>query len=110
MRFKNIDWDQWKNVPDGYAQAFISMLGGGVKESTDDRYMTNFKEYWRTMRRLKVSDEEVWTFPTKSFVIQLYIVDCAKMREKVNTWDTIRYKLRAIDYVAQLCGVFMFGG
>ena len=81
------------------------MLGGGVKGSSNDRYIKNFMEFWRTMRRLGVSDKDVWTFPSKTFVIQLYVVDCAKVRKKRNSWDTIRNKLRSIDYVAQLCGV-----
>ena len=33
------------------------------------------------------------------------MVDCVRIRKKKNSWDTIRNKLRSIDYVAQLCGV-----
>ena len=80
------------------------MLGGGVKDSTEHRYYKNFMEFWKTMRKLDVSDKETWTFPSDEFILQLYVVDCAMMRNKTNSWDTIRYKLRAIDYIAQLCG------
>ena len=81
------------------------MLKGGVKDSTDSRYIKGFREFWNTMRRLNVPDHIVWTFPTPEWILQVYIVDCAMIRDPPNTYDTIRGKLRAIDYIAQICGV-----
>ena len=39
------------------------------------------------------------------WLLQVYIIDCAVVREKINTYDTIRNKLRAIDHVAQCVGI-----
>ena len=80
------------------------MLKGGVKDSTDSRYVKGFQEFWNTMRRLNIPDEIVWTFPTPEWVLQVYIVDCAMIRDPPNTYDTIRGKLRSIDYIGQICG------
>ena len=46
----------------------------------------------------------MWKFQTEKWLLQAYIVDCAVVRKKVNTHDTIRNKLRAIDYIAQCVG------
>ena len=81
------------------------MQKGGIKDSTDMRYLKNFAEYWRTLRKLGISDERVWKFPTEEWLLQVYIVDCAMVRERINTYDTIRNKLRAIDYIAQCIGI-----
>ena len=105
MRANKINWNKWNKLPEEYARAFKMMLGGGVKISSDDRYTRNFMEFWKTMRRLGIKDEQIWSFPTNSFILQLYVVDCAMIRRPTNSWDTIRYKLRSIDYMAQLCGV-----
>ena len=80
------------------------MLKGGVKDSTDSRYVKGFQEFWNTMRRLNIPDDIVWTFPTPEWVLQVYIVDCAMIRDPPNTYDTIRGKLRSIDYIGQICG------
>ena len=81
------------------------MQKGGVKNSTDTRYLKNFVEFWKTLRKLGISDGEIWKFPTDEWLLQVYIVDCAVVRYKKNTYDTIRNKLRAIDYIAQCVGV-----
>ena len=96
---------QWNLFPEEYGLAFQEMLKGGVKDSTDSRYIKGFREFWNTMRRLRVPDHIVWTFPTPEWILQVYIVDCAMIRDPPNTYDTIRGKLRAIDYIAQICGV-----
>ena len=80
------------------------MKKGRVKDSTDMRYIKNFC-LWKTLRKLGISDEEVWTFPTNEWLLQAYIVDCAVVKEKTNTYDTIRNKLRAIEYIAQCVGI-----
>ena len=81
------------------------MKRGGVKDSSHDRYLQYFREFWRTLRRLGIPDRRVWTFPTDPWLLQVYIVDCAVVRQKPNCYETIRGKLRGVDYTAQLCGV-----
>ena len=83
----------------------MEMKKGGVKDSTNMRYIKNFAEYWKTLRNLGISDEEIWSFPTDEWLLQAYIVDCAVVRQRTNTYDTIRNKLRAVDYIAQCIGV-----
>lgn len=57
------------------------------------------------MKRLGVSDELVFTFPTRDTLLLIYIIDCALVRKRKNVWETVRGKLRAIDYIAQLCNI-----
>ena len=97
--------ERWNTLPARYREAFIEMQKGGVKDSTDMRYIKNFAEFWRTMRKLGIEDRQVWSFPTDEWLLQVYIVDCAIVREKPNTYDTIRSKLRSVDYVGQCLNV-----
>eukprot|EP01083_Nonionella_stella_P285028 970237_1 len=80
------------------------MQSGGIKESSHSTYVNNFAEFWRTMRRLKISDKLTWTLPTPDILLRVYIVDCARVRPHPNVWGTIRNKLRSIDYISQLTG------
>ena len=82
----------------------LLMLKGGIKDSTEHEYSKKFKEYWRTMRRLGFSDEEVWTLPQDAFMLQVYNVDCCMIREKPNCYKTMRGKLSAGDHIARWCG------
>ncbi len=88
-----------------YRELMYGTLDGGVKPTSNKTYVQNFLEFWRTMRRLGIPDYLVWTFPTSNTILQIYIINCAIVRPKINCWDTIRGKLRAIDYIAQLCEV-----
>ncbi len=67
--------------------------------------MQNWLEFWRTMRRIGISDSLIWSLPLNDTLIQIYIIDCCMVRAKPNVWPTMRLKLRSIDYVAQLCGI-----
>ena len=87
-----------------YRQTAYRMFDGGVKPPSHDTYTRNFMEYWRTMYRIGVPDHHALYFPTRDAVLQIYIVNCAAIRQPVNTWTTIRGKLRAIDYAAQRAG------
>lgn len=80
------------------------MSGGGVKSSSHGTYLDQFLEFWRTMDRLGLEEELVFKFPSDDVVLQIYIVDCAVMRQTPNVYDTVRNKLRSIDYVSQLAG------
>ena len=104
VRSRGVKKRQWSSLPEEYGLAFQEMLKGGVKDSTDSRYVKGFQEFWNTMRRLNIPDEVVWTFPTPEWVLQVYIVDCAMIRDPPNTYDTIRGKLRSVDYIGQICG------
>jgi len=83
-----------------------TMNKGGVMASSDETYMRGFCEFVRTLQRLHIPTQLIFTFPTPSVLIQIYITDCAIMRDKPNCWDTIRGKLRGIDYVAQCLNVY----
>ena len=88
-----------------YKRLSIEMLKGGAGKTTQTQYLKGFAEFWRTMRRIGVSDELVWTFPTPDPIRVIFMVNCAMIRKIENVWDTMRGKLRAIDHVAELCGV-----
>ena len=80
------------------------MSDGGVKMVSHGKYIDGFLEFWRTMDRLGFEEELVFQFPSNDVILQIYIVDCAVIRINPNVYDTVRNKLRAIDYVAQLSG------
>lgn len=94
----------WKDVPAVYKQVMYTMLSGGIKASSHGKYMQNYLEFWRTMRRLGISDELVFAFPIEDTILQIYIINCCIIRKRKNVYGTIRGKLRAIDYIAQLAG------
>ena len=107
VRSKQFTSDIWNKVPPIYKESLYKMLDGGVKITTNKKYMDVFLEFWRTMRRLGLSDVLVWTMPINDTIIEIYIIDCILIRPKPNVWPTMRGKLRGIDYVAQLCGYNM---
>ena len=39
----------WQMVPEVYKLSHTNMLGGGVKDSSDNSYTKNFMEFYRTM-------------------------------------------------------------
>ncbi len=80
-------------------------LGGGIRESSNSKYLDNFCEFYKTMRKLNIPSHYLFTFPLQDVIIQIYMIDCLMVRKSVNCWSTMRYKLRALDYVAQLCNV-----
>ena len=57
------------------------------------------------LTRLGFQDDILLHFPKLDVILQIYIINCAVIRLKPNVFDTIRNKLRAIDYVAQLANV-----
>ena len=57
-------------LPEMYGRTFMEMQKGGVKGCTDLRNMKNFAEFWKTLRKLGISDKEVWTFPTKEWLLE----------------------------------------
>ncbi len=77
-------------------------LGGGIRESSNSKYLDNFCEFYKTMRKLNIPSHYLFTFPLQDVIIQIYMIDCLMVRKSVNCWSTMRYKLRALDYVAQL--------
>ena len=54
------------------------------------------------MHRLGLCDDLIFDFPLRDAVLQIYIINCAVIWKHPNVYPTIRGKLRAIDYVAQL--------
>jgi len=88
-----------------YRKKSIEMMKGGAGESTHERYIKNFAEFLRTMKRIGISEDLAWTFPTPDPVRIIYMVNCAMIRKRENTWDTMRNKLRSMDHVAELCGI-----
>ena len=56
--------------------------------------------------RIGIPDKFTLQMPTLTVLLEIYIVDCAAgiSRPEPNCWDTIRNKLRGIDYVVALCG------
>ena len=105
-RYRSTSFDDklWTRLPPMYKKFLFVMLSGGVKCSSHGTYMRNFLEFWRTMRRLKIEDELVFTFPIADAILQAYIVDCAMVRSRTNVYGTVRGKMRAIDYIVQLAG------
>ena len=105
-RYRSTGFDDalWTRLPPMYKKFLFVMLSGGVKCSSHGTYMRNFLEFWRTMRRLKIDDRLVFTFPIADSILQAYIVDCAMVRARKNVYGTVRGKLRAIDYIVQLAG------
>ena len=89
-----------------YRQAMHEMMRGGIRDSSHNTYIKGFLEYWRTMHRIGFDDDLIFDFPTKDAVLQSYIINCSRIRPKPNCYNTIRNKLRAIDYVSQLSGVW----
>ena len=79
----------WNQMPPMYRQLLFLMLSGGVKASSHGTYMNGFLEFWRTMRRLGVSDEMVWDFPIRDAILQVYIINCALVRARRNVYGTI---------------------
>ena len=94
----------WLLVPDHRDMTQV-MQKGGITLSSESNYYKGFCEYVRTMERLYIPEELIYTFPTPSVLIKIYITDCAIMRAKPNTYDTIRGKLRGIDFVAQCMNI-----
>ena len=92
-------------VPAVYQLSMEQMLGGGVKSSSHTTYFKGFMEFYHTMTRLGFQDDILLNFPTLDVIIQIYITNCEVIRLKPNVFDTIRNKLRAIDYVAQLANI-----
>ena len=82
-----------------------SMYEGGIKLSSKATYIQGFGEFVRTMIRLMIPIALVFMFPTIPELLQIYITDCAIVRPRANCWNTIRNKLRAIDWAAQTQGV-----
>eukprot|EP01084_Bolivina_argentea_P148331 259354_1 len=105
VRNGTFDDPLWNYVNPIYKNNLFVMLNGGVKLTSDGTYIGCWCEFWRTMRRLKIPDKLVWTFPISDTLLQIYIVDCVMVRQKLNCHGTVRLKMRSIDYVAQLCGM-----
>ena len=96
----------WEQVPLVYRTEMYTMMGGGVRDSSHTTYTKGFLEFWRTMYRMGFDDDLVFGFPLKDAVLQMYIINCSRIRDPPNCYNTIRNKLRAIDYIAQLSGVY----
>ena len=96
----------WKQVPLVYRTEMYTMMGGGVRDSSHTTYTKGFLEFWRTMYRMGFDDDLIFGFPLKDAVLQMYIINCSRIRDPPNCYNTIRNKLRAIDYIAQLSGVY----
>ena len=86
-----------------HKKLWTEIFDGGVKSSTNNKYIEKYTEFLRTMKRLGFNNL-MWNIPIEVNLIYVYIMDCI-LRKKSNVWDTIRNKLRALDYVNQLCGI-----
>ena len=103
IRAKNTRHELWKRVPEVYRNTHFEMSRGGIKNSSHKTYYNGMRDLCKTARKLKLTMSEVFTFPTDSVVQLIWIIDCAK--ERGNVWNTVRNKLRSLDYYAQLAGV-----
>lgn len=104
MRSGTIDTTIWNMVPPQYLQGHHKTYDGGVKCTTKGTYLSGFLEFLRTMDRLNIPEKLSFTFPTPDVILQIYIVDCVMIRKGPNVWDTVRNKLRSIDWCAQMAG------
>ena len=95
----------WNMVPPEYRLKYWEMQDGGVKSGTSKTYTNNMLNYWGTMRKLNIPDSLSLALPIDSTLINIYLIHCINFRKKPNVWSTVRGKLRAIDYFAQIAGV-----
>ena len=101
MSFNNPLWDL---VPQ---HRFLTqqMYEGGIEKSSKSTYIQGFGEFVRTMIRLGIPVMLCFIFPICPELLQIYITDCAIVRPRKNCWNTIRNKLRSIDWAAQTQGI-----
>jgi len=105
IRNYNTNEPLWTQIPGAYFTNFLECCDGGISSGTWKKYTSGMVDYWKTMRKLNIPDVTALFFPTHDTLLQIYLIDCAKIREKKNCWDTCRGKLRAIDFWAQLAGI-----
>ena len=101
-RNRTLSDPKWSQVSPIYKYSMAMMSNGGVKDSSHATYWKGFMEYYRTMTRIGFDDDTILVWPTNDVLLQIYIINCAVIRPRRNVFDTIRNKLRGIDYVAQL--------
>ena len=95
----------WGRVPEHFQQC-MQMQDGGVKDSSHGQYMKNYISYLRTMMGLQFSFDELVIFPTPTHHQAIAIAEWGALKDgETNVWNTIRGKLRGIDYINQLAGV-----
>ena len=105
LRGDILDERIWFKLSEEYLEWYLDQLAGGVKDGTHHTYLNNAKDLWKTTRRLGIDDALLFSLPTISDILIVWIVDCNKIRNPPNTYTTIRGKMRAWDYFAQLCRV-----
>ena len=91
----------FKELP-SHQKLWKEMFNGGVKDSTNNKYIEKYVEFLKTMVKLNMNDL-MYDIPVNTDLIYVYITDCV-LRKRSNKWDTIRNKLRGLDYVNQICG------
>ncbi len=105
LKMKNSQSALYDDLPIEYREAQLEFDRGGAGKSSVMKYFGNVMGFWKTMRRIGIDDKWTLGIPTDPNVLIIYMIDCAKIREKPNVWDTMRGKLRAIDFYAQSGGV-----
>ena len=96
---------EFHRVPEIYAQKNREQQTGGIKISTLTTYIAAFTKMANIWAQLGFTVNEIFTFPTSPGMIKIFLVHCADIKIKRNTWTTIRINLAAADKLASMCGV-----